>query len=59
MKIIEEKLYNTLIPEEGYLLHDKTEVIEEGQEPYYTDIIYLPKTITLEQCEEIYEEVLI
>lgn len=58
MRIIEEKEFKVLVPEDGYLLHDKNEVIEEGQEPYLTDKVYLAKSIeTIEQCEEIYEEV--
>ena len=58
MKIIKEGSLNVLIPEEGYLLHEKNEVLEEVQEPYLTDKIYLAKSITtLEQCEELWEEV--
>lgn len=58
MKIIKENTLNVLIPEEGYLLHEINEVLEEGQEPYLTDKIYLAKSITtIEQCEEIWEEV--
>ena len=58
MEIVKEKYFDVLIPKTGYLLHDKNEVLEEGQEPYLTDKVYLAKSITtLEQCEEIYEEV--
>ncbi|MBQ2870322.1 hypothetical protein IJE86_01330 [bacterium] len=49
---------NMLIAKEGYLLKDKNEVLEEGQEPYLTDKIYLASSITtIEQCEELWEEV--
>lgn len=58
MQIIKDNNFNVLTPETGYLLHDKSEIIEEGQEPYLTDKIYLAKSITtIEQCEEIWEEV--
>lgn len=58
MKIIKEDNIDVLIPELGYLLHDKSEILEEGQVPYLTDKIYLAKSITtLEQCKEIWEEV--
>ncbi len=58
MEIIKENNLNVLIPKEGYLLYDKTEKLEEGQEPYLTDKIYLAKSITtIEQCKEIWEEV--
>ena len=58
MEIIKEGQLNVLIPTEGLLLHDKSEILEEGQEPYLTDKIYLAKSITtIEQAEEIYEEV--
>lgn len=49
---------NILIPQEGYLLKDKNEVLEEGQEPYLTDKIYLASSIdTIEQCNELWEEI--
>ena len=59
MKLIENKL----IAEDGCLLKDKNdngEVLEDGTiiEPYLTDVIYIGKQITtLEQCQELYEEI--
>lgn len=59
MKIIKEGQLNILIPTKGFLLHNKNEILEEGQEPYLTDKIYLAKSITtIEQAKEIYEEVI-
>lgn len=58
MEIIKENGLNILIPKEDCLLKDKNEVLEEGQELYLTDKIYLASSITtIEQCEELWEEV--
>lgn len=58
MKIIKENDLNVLIPKNGYLLHDKNEILDEGQAPYLTNKIYLAKSITtIEEAEEMWEEV--
>ena len=61
MKIIkDEKLnVNILYPEEGYMLHEINEVLEQDdQEPYLTDSAWLASSITtIEQCEKIWEEI--
>ena len=59
MKLIENKL----IADDGYLLKDKNdngEYLEDGTyvPPYLTKVVYVGKQITtIEQCEELYEEV--
>jgi len=62
MKIIknENMNLNILIPEERCLLRNKNEVLEDGEEPYLTDKIYLASSIeTIEQCQKLWEDVVI
>lgn len=57
MQIIEDEEleFNILKVEEGYKLIDKEE--QENEELYYFTKAFLPKAMTLEECEEKYEEV--
>ena len=63
MEIIKVENLNVLIPEQGYLLKDKNdtgEILEDGTviPPYLPDKMFLAKSIeTLEQCQELWEEV--
>ncbi len=57
MQIIEDEEleFNILKVEEGYKLIDKEE--QENEEPYYFTKAFLPKAMTLEECEEKFVEV--
>lgn len=67
MKLIEKDNFNILMAEENYKIHAKDDVyieahIEDGEEvpehfPYFFKTAYLPKTVSLEDAKEIYEEV--
>lgn len=67
MKIIEKENFNILQANIGYLLRDKNDVYKpayidengnkvEEYKPYYFYKAYVPKTLTLEEAERIYEE---
>lgn len=53
MKIVEKEKFNILVAEEGKL-RDKE---QNEEEIYYCKEAYIPKTITLEDCEKKFEEV--
>jgi len=68
MKIIEKESFNILEASEGYLLKDKNDIYipayidKEGNEveehiPYYFKKAYVPTSLTLEEAENIYEEI--
>lgn len=50
MEIKEKENFNLLIPQKGYKLRNRQ--IEENEEPYYFKEAYLPKTITIKECDE-------
>lgn len=54
MKIIEKQKFNILKAEEGKVLRDKEQL--ENEEVYYFKEAYMPKNITLEECEEKFVE---
>lgn len=69
MKIIEKENFNILEANEKYALKSKNDIYtpayidKEGNEieehmPYYFKKAYVPKNITLEEAEKLYEEVL-
>ena len=66
MKIIKEKKYNLVMAEEGYHIRDVNDVYvpeheEDGQIipehfPYYSEMLYVPLTLTEEQIREMFVE---
>lgn len=59
--IEEKENFNVLIAKEGYVLHligdeGYTNEIGEYTPPYYTDIIYFPKNVSIEDYEAIRKE---
>ncbi len=54
MKIVEDKRFNILVPEKGYILKGK-EVF--GEDTNYFKEIYLPKNFSIIECKKIYEEI--
>lgn len=55
MEIVKKELLNKLVPGEGMKLKDKEQ--NENEEIYYCKEAYIPKTLTLEDCKEKFEEV--
>lgn len=55
MKIIEKEKFNILEAEKGKQLRDKEQ--NENEDIYYFKEAYLPKSMTLEECEEKFIEV--
>lgn len=69
MKIIEKDKFNILEANEGYVLRDVNDVYTipyigddgteiEGHIPYYFKKAYVPKSLTLEETEKLYVEIL-
>lgn len=67
MKLIEKDNFNILQANLGYLLRAKNDVYQpsyidengekiEEYKPSYSFKVYVPKTITLEEAEKMYEE---
>lgn len=66
MKIIKEKKYNLVMAEEGYHIRDINDVYvpeheEDGQIipehfPYYSEMLYVPLTLTEEKIKELFIE---
>lgn len=66
MKIIKEKKYNLVMAEEGYHIRDVNDVYvpeheEDGQIipehfPYYSEMLYVPLTLTEEKIKELFIE---
>ncbi len=54
MKIVKKEKFNILVAEEGKKLKNKENTEDEV---YYFNEAYIPKTMTLEDCEKKFEEV--
>ena len=57
MEIILENNIKKLIPTEKEYLLAKEDIGKEKEERYYFKFAYIPNTVTIEDCEEIYMEV--
>lgn len=57
MKIILENNIQKLIPTEKQFLMSKEDLEKPVEERYMFEFAYLPKTATLEECEQIYTEI--
>lgn len=57
MEIVLENDIKKLIPTEKEYLISKEDLAKPEEERYYFKFAYLPPSATLEECEDLYEEV--
>lgn len=56
MKIVKEGKYKLLIAETGYHIRRADDIPREDHTPYYSEMIYVPKTIEDEEIMQLYVE---